>query len=132
MYLHGRFCRIYLRGRMVIYNTRMQVKNQFVVISGILALLATATIAASGVVQPAKADCASNTGPYGRGCISGNANPNICAEGTNQCGSGFGATASGLARDDSGNGVGTGDFGRAPGCGNNRFPVESNGAPSHC
>jgi hypothetical protein len=45
--------------------------------------------------------------------------PNICAEGTSQCGSGFGATVSGLARDDSGNGVGTGDFGRAPGCGFN-------------
>jgi hypothetical protein len=108
----------------------MKLKNQFIVISGILAFVATVTLAATYIAQPAKATCSTNTGPYGSGCISGNANPNVCAEGTSQCGSGFGDTVSGLAQDDSGHGVGTGAFGRAPGCGFNSFPLSN--APAHC
>lgn len=46
----------------------MKAKNQIVIISGILALLATATIAASNIVQPANAQ----TSPGNSGSAYGN------------------------------------------------------------
>ena len=52
----------------------MKAKNQLVVLSGILVLLATATIAASNIVQPANADKPANTpNAYGKEQIAGTA-----------------------------------------------------------
>jgi hypothetical protein len=101
---------------------QMQVKNQFVVISGILALLATATIAAASyIAQPANAACG-DPGPYGRSCISQEAGPS------------FGPGVSGLAQSNNaagGNGVSDGQYGRSSGCGFNQFPT-TNGAHDNC
>ena len=70
----------------------MKTKNQIVVISGLLALLATATIgAASNIVQPADAQCPTNQ-PYGRSCVSQEANPN--SNGGNAGQNGFGGAVS--------------------------------------
>jgi hypothetical protein len=92
----------------------MKAKNQIVVISGILALLATATIgAASSIVQPADAQCPTNQ-PYGRSCVSQEAGP------------AFGGAVSGLAQ-----GNGLQDF-RASGCGANQFAVNVHGANDVC
>jgi hypothetical protein len=81
------------------FNIIMQVKNQIVVISGILALLATATIASSNIVQPANA-------AYGNDVIAPNA----------QTGT-WGSQVSSAAQDDGSASThqGLGDY-RANGC----------------
>lgn len=48
---------------------RRATKNQIVIIAGFLVLLATATIAASFHIQPAKAACG-EPGPFSQECIS--------------------------------------------------------------
>jgi hypothetical protein len=97
-------------------------KNQVVVISGILVLLATATIAAASyVVQPAKAVCnTSGAQPFGK-CVSGEAGPS------------FGPAVSGLAH---ANNAGPQHNGlqqnRASGCANNQFGTVQHDAHDVC
>jgi hypothetical protein len=76
--------------------------------------------AGSYIAQPAKAACDSggNT-PYGRGCISQEANPNNNAKG-------FGGAVSSLAT-----GPGIGDI-RASGCGANQFSTTSANGHDNC
>ena len=92
----------------IILNITMKAKNQLVVISGILVLLATATIASSFNVQTAKASsCDNNPHPYGKQCISQEAQ----GMGSTTGGSAWGASVASAAQ--SLNGLG--DF-RANGC----------------
>jgi hypothetical protein len=97
----------------------MKAKNQLVVLSGILVLLTTATMAASYVAQPANAQ----TSPGNSGSAYGNQviKPNA------QTGT-WGSQVSSAAQDGSGHGIG--DF-RANGCklggGNN-----GQGSPGVC
>ena len=91
----------------------MKAKNQIVVLSGILVLLATATIAASYTVQPVNAQ--GNPNPYGQT----NKNNAQCGQ-TNSCDGGaknWGDAVSSAAQDDSGANThqGLGDW-RANGC----------------
>ena len=83
----------------------MKAKNQLVVLSGILVLLATATVAASNIVQPANADKPANTpNAYGKEQIARNCTNrkpwrrfvSSCAQG-NYCGVGNASTHNGIA-----------------------------------
>jgi hypothetical protein len=107
----------------------MRTKNQIVVISGILALLATAATAAASsyIVQPAKAACNTQGGtqPYGSSCVSQEANPNLNGGNTGQ--NGFGGAVSTCTQGAGQcSGVttqpGIGQV-RASGCGGNDFPT---------
>ena len=67
----------------------MKAKNQLVVLSGILVLLATATVAASNIVQPANADKPANTpNAYGKEQIAINAKNGGIGDGASSCAQG--------------------------------------------
>ena len=82
----------------------MKAKNQLVVLSGILVLLATVTVAASNIVQPANADKPANTpNAYGKEQIAGTAQTGLlgtyvsaCNHGSD-CGVGIASTHPGIA-----------------------------------
>jgi len=107
----------------------MQVKNQIVVISGIIALLATATIAASYTVQPVKAQGKSDSA-YGQSVIKPNAHcqtSDPCQTAGNSGQATWGGSVSSAAQDDSSFSThqGLGDW-RANGCKTNEPRGTSN------
>lgn len=109
-----------------IHNMKMKAVNQMVVISGILVLVATATIAATSYnVQTAKAAANPPPTPYGQS-ISGYAqNP---PNGANN----FGSVVSAAAKDpNSFGGIGLGDS-RANGCKVGGLSNSGVGTPAVC
>lgn len=108
-----------------ILDITMKAKNQLVVISGIIILFATATIATSSyIAQPANAQ----TSPGNSGSAYGNQVIKPCAQ--SGCGStNWGGAVSSAAQDPSGHGIG--DF-RANGCKNGVGTNNGQGSPGVC
>jgi hypothetical protein len=82
----------------------MKANNQLVVLSGILVLLATATIAASNIVQPANAVQPANTpNAYGKEAIAGTAQTGLLGTYVSSCA--VGNPCAGGAPDNTHNGI---------------------------